>query len=73
MQVAGQCLWVNIEQTLKMVDLRFIVFQGLEILQVADMLTEEGMFALAETTLADGEYDAAVHYKQTQVLKLLFR
>jgi hypothetical protein len=34
---------------------------------------EQGMFALAETTLADGEYDAAVHYKQTQVLKLLFR
>ena len=34
---------------------------------------EQGMFALAETSLADGEYDAAVHYKQTQVLKLLFR
>ena len=34
---------------------------------------DEGLFALAETSLADGVYDAAVHYKQTQVLKLLFR
>ena len=34
---------------------------------------EQGLFALAETDLADGVYDAGVHYKQTQVLKLLFR
>lgn len=34
---------------------------------------EQGLFALADTDLADGVYDAGVHYKQTQILKLLFR
>ena len=30
------------------------------------------LFALADTTLADGVYEARVIYRQTQVLKLLF-
>ena len=30
------------------------------------------LFALAETTLADGSYQVRVCYKQTQILKLLF-
>ena len=34
---------------------------------------ETGVFALAETELADGTYQVLVRYKQTQVLKLLFR
>lgn len=34
---------------------------------------EDGVFALAETDLADGLYEVSVRYKQTQVLKLLFR
>ena len=32
-----------------------------------------GLFAAAETTLADGSYPARVVFKQTQVLRLLFR
>ena len=35
--------------------------------------TDEGrVFALADTSLADGSYDAKVVYRQTQVIKLLF-
>ena len=34
---------------------------------------ERGFFAQAETGLADGSYEAGVHYKQTQILRLLFR
>lgn len=34
---------------------------------------ERGLFALADVDLADGAYEACVHYKQTQVLRLLFR
>ena len=30
------------------------------------------LFALAETTLADGSYQARVSYRQTQILELLF-
>ena len=33
---------------------------------------EEGIFALAPTSLADGEYEVSVQYKQTQILRLLF-
>lgn len=33
---------------------------------------EGHIFALAKTTLKDGEYEATVTYKQTQVLSLLF-
>lgn len=33
---------------------------------------EQGIFALAFTDLADGEYQAKVLYKQTQILRLLF-
>ena len=31
-----------------------------------------GYFALADTTLSDGSYDARVSYKQTQIIRLLF-
>ena len=34
---------------------------------------EQGIFALAETDLSDGVYEAGVRYKQTQILRLLFR
>ena len=34
---------------------------------------EQGRFALAAAELPDGRYEACIHYKQTQVLKLLFR
>ncbi len=34
---------------------------------------EQGVFALADTDLADGVYEAGVQYKQTQILRLLFR
>ena len=34
---------------------------------------EEGLFALAEIDLPDGSYEAVVHYKQTQILQLLFQ
>ena len=34
---------------------------------------EQGRFALADADLPDGVYEACIHYKQTQVLKLLFR
>lgn len=34
---------------------------------------ERGTFALAAADLPDGTYEACIHYKQTQVLKLLFR
>ncbi len=33
---------------------------------------EQGFFALADTDLADGTYEAGVRYKQTQILRLLF-
>ena len=34
---------------------------------------EEGtVFALADTSLTDGTYQARVNYKQTQIIKLLF-
>ena len=37
-------------------------------------IAENGaVFAAAETTLADGTYPARVVYRQTQVLRLLFR
>ena len=34
---------------------------------------EQGLFAVAETSLADGSYQVQVHYRQTQILRLLFR
>ena len=34
---------------------------------------EQGIFALADTDLADGEYAAGVRYRQTQILRLLLR
>ena len=34
---------------------------------------EQGVFALADTDLADGEYEAGVRYRQTQILRLLLR
>ena len=34
---------------------------------------EQGPFALARTDLPDGHYEASVRYRQTQVLKLMFR
>ena len=34
---------------------------------------EQGVFALADTDLADGEYTAGVRYRQTQILRLLLR
>ena len=34
---------------------------------------EQGFFALARTELPDGQYEAAVRYRQTQILKLMFR
>ena len=34
---------------------------------------EQGIFALADTDLSDGVYEAGVRYKQTQILRLLFR
>ena len=34
---------------------------------------EQGLFALARAELPDGEYEASVRYRQTQVLKLIFR
>ena len=34
---------------------------------------EQGFFALADTALSDGVYEAGVRYKQTQILRLLFR
>ena len=34
---------------------------------------EQGVFAVADTDLADGVYEAGVQYKQTQILRLLFR
>ena len=48
MQVAGQRAGPDVKEPLKMADLLFIVFQGLEILQVADVLAQEGVSALAE-------------------------
>lgn len=33
----------------------------------------QGLFALADTDLADGSYEAGVCYRQTQILRLLFR
>jgi len=33
---------------------------------------ELGPFAIADADLPDGIYEACVHYKQTQILKLLF-
>ena len=48
MQIAGQRAGADVKEPLKMADLLFIVFQGLEILQVADVLAQEGVFALAE-------------------------
>ena len=34
---------------------------------------EQGRFALAQVDLPDGQYEASVRYRQTQVLKLIFR
>ena len=34
---------------------------------------ERGLFALADTELPDGVYKAGVQYRQTQILRLLFR
>ena len=34
---------------------------------------EKGLFALADADLPDGSYEAGVQYRQTQILKLLFR
>ena len=34
---------------------------------------EQGLFALADTDLADGSYETGVRVRQTQVLRLLFR
>lgn len=34
---------------------------------------EQGFFAMAGTELPDGNYSVSVRYKQTQILKLLFR
>ena len=33
----------------------------------------QGVFALADTDLPDGVYEAGVQYRQTQILRLLFR
>ena len=33
----------------------------------------QGAFALADTDLPDGVYEAGVQYRQTQILRLLFR
>ena len=49
MQVADQHLRVNIKQALKVADLLFIVFQGLQVFQVPDVLAEEGVLALGRT------------------------
>ena len=34
---------------------------------------EQGFFALARVDLPDGHYEASVRYRQTQILKLMFR
>ena len=34
---------------------------------------EQGRFALARVDLPDGRYEASVRYRQTQILKLIFR
>ena len=34
---------------------------------------EQGRFALAQVDLPDGQYEASVRYRQTQILKLMFR
>ena len=34
---------------------------------------EQGLFALGRADLPDGQYEASVRYRQTQVLKLIFR
>ena len=34
---------------------------------------EQGLFALAKADLPDGQYAASIRYRQTQVLKLIFR
>ena len=34
---------------------------------------EQGLFALARVELPDGNYEASVRYRQTQILKLMFR
>ena len=34
---------------------------------------ERGFFARADTDLANGSYEAGVRYRQTQILRLLFR
>ena len=36
-------------------------------------LDGQGVFALADTDLPDGVYEAGVQYRQTQILRLLFR
>ena len=48
MQVADQRLRPNIKHPLKVSDLSFIVLQGLQILQVPDVLAEEGMLSFPE-------------------------
>ena len=34
---------------------------------------EQGRFALAQVDLPDGQYEASIRYRQTQILKLMFR
>lgn len=34
---------------------------------------EQGLFAMARADLPDGQYEASVRYRQTQVLRLIFR
>ena len=34
---------------------------------------KQGLFALARADLPDGRYEASVRYRQTQILKLMFR
>ena len=49
MQVADDCLRMDVEEPLKMPDLLFIVFQGLQVFEVPDMLAEEGVLSLPRT------------------------
>lgn len=48
---------------------------GDNVLTVRNIGTNEGgsVFATADTTLADGSYPAKIIYKQTQLIRLLFR
>ena len=48
MQVAGQSFRTHIKEAFKVPHLQFIVFKRFQILQVADMLAEESVFALSD-------------------------